>query len=1506
MATPRTPPTGLDHFHPAVAHWFAEAFPAPTDAQTGAWPAIAEGRNTLLLAPTGSGKTLAAFLIAIDRIMFPRQPRTDLRPGVRILYISPLKALGVDVQRNLRSPIAGVRAVANREGVPHHEPTVGIRSGDTPSADRQRMVREPPDILITTPESLYLMLTSRARDTLRTVNTVIVDEIHSMVGTKRGSHLFLSLERLEWLRRQADPEAAPMQRIGLSATQRPLEEVARLLGGGEATADAEVPVRPRPVEIIEAGRRKTLELTVEMPEEPDTDPEFTSGPAAGPQKAPSIWPSIHPRLVELVRAHTSTMIFVNSRRLAERLASAINELAGEELAAAHHGSIAKDTRLLIEDRLKRGQLPAIVATSSMELGIDMGAVDLVIQVAAPPSIASGIQRIGRAGHQVGVPSRGVIIPKYRGDLLACSAVIERMLQGEVEETFYPRNPLDVLAQQLVAMVALEGMKVDDAYALARSAAPFFDLPRSAFEGVLDLLSGRYPSDEFAGLRPRLTWDRLDGTISPRSGTQRVAIANGGTIPDRGLYGVFLADGSGGGSRVGELDEEMVFETHVGDVFRLGASSWRVLDITHDRVMVAPAPGEPARMPFWKGDGPGRPLEFGRAIGQLTRELTRMDPVEARERLTERHALDGRAADLLLEYLREQVEATEEAPSDRTIVIESFLDEVGDWRVTVMTPFGARVHAPWATAVTARLRNETAGEVDMMYTDDGMVFRLPESDAPPPAEAFLPRSDEVEDIVVRELGSTALFAAHFRENAARALLLPRRQPGRRTPLWIQRRRSADLLSVAAQYERFPILLETYRECLRDVFDITGLKKILADVERRAIRIRVAQTPAPSPFAASLLFNYTANFLYEGDAPLAERRAATLALDHAQLRELLGDAELRELLDADVVDQLALDLQRLAGDWPVRDPDGVHDLLLQLGDLTRDEIAARLGPDAGERLPHLDDWLRELTARRRIVPVGIAGETRYIAAEEAARYRDALGVVIPHGLPDAFLEPVADALADVVSRYARTHVPFHVTDAATRFGLGPAPVQAALHRLAARDRVLEGEFLPGGRGREWVDADVLRQLKRRSLARLRREVEPVDPERLGRFLVQWQGVDRPRRGLDGLLDVVEQIQGTPLPAADLERSILPARLEQYQPNDLDELCAAGEIVWQGIESLGSFDGRIALYLTDHAARLAPVPAPVEEELAARVRDLLQERGALFFDEIAGAVGGFRNDALDALWQLVWSGHVTNDTLAPVRALRRQRRGRAAARRERGRRAFRSRRSGILAGSEGRWSLFARGHQHHTPTARQAAIAAQLLERYGVVTREMVGAEGIAGGFSGLYPVFKAMEESGKIRRGYFVAGQGAAQFAAPGALDRLRERESEAPAQAIVLAATDPANPWGASLRWPERDDLPARPQRAGGARVIVQEGRLLGWLSRSGRNLIAFPREGQDILPALVEALVRIATSRRPVLIASVDGVPVDESTLAPLLREAGFIPSRHGYIRRVTTAETRDAAHQDA
>jgi ATP-dependent Lhr-like helicase len=1554
------PTASLRPFHPIVARWFASAFAEPTPPQARGWPVIARGDHTLLLAPTGSGKTLTGFLWAINRLMF--EPPPDPSARCRVLYLSPLKALAVDVERNLRAPLAGISRLAREEGVAHHVPEVAIRTGDTPAADRARFQRHPADILITTPESLYLLLTSNAREVLRSIHTVILDEIHAMVATKRGAHLALSLERLEHVAR------GPIQRIGLSATQRPLEEVARFLGGAAAPArqedvaaglpdavaaglvrqsvmpremtvgqvrrrrkeapadgtgaapegeihdqfaDDDAPTAWRPVTIVDAGRKRQLSLHIEVPVEDMarlTQVEaITSGPAAGGPKAPSIWAAIHPRLLEVIRAHTSTLLFVNSRRLAERLAAAINELAGETLVRAHHGSLAREQRVEIEDALKAGRLRGLACTSSLELGIDMGAVDLVVQIEAPPSVASGLQRIGRAGHRVDATSEGLIFPKYRGDLLACAAAVRAMREGRVEATHMPRNPLDVLAQQVVAMVAMDDWHVDALYDRLRQAAPFASLARPIYDGVLDMLSGRYPSDEFAELRPRLTWDRVAQTLTTREGAKRVAVANAGTIPDRGLYGVFLAGASSGTARVGELDEEMVFESRVGETFLLGASTWRIEDISHDRVLVSPAPGEPGKMPFWKGDGPGRPLEFGREIGALVRQLRREGPTEATDRLVRDHDLDARAATNLVQYLTEQDEATGAVPDDRTIVIERVRDELGDWRLCLLSPFGGQVLAPWAMAVMARLREQYGYDVETMWADDGFVVRFPEGDEPPDPQWLVPDADEVEGLVLRQLGSTSLFAARFRECAGRALLLPRRRPGKRAPLWQQRKRAQDLLGVAARYGSFPILLETYRECLRDVFDIPALVDILRAVQARQVRVVHVETPTPSPFAASLLFGYVANYLYDGDAPLAERRAQALTIDQAQLQQLLGSAELRDLLDADALAAVEAQVQCLLPDYRARTLDGVHDLLLRIGDLSPEQLRARaaddLPADAGEHL----------VRARRAVWLTVAGEARLVAIEDAARYRDALGIPLPAGVPETLLALQPQALRDLVSRYARTHGPFTTDDMATRFGLGHSTADLALRALLAEGRLLEGEFRPGGQQREWCDAQVLATVRRRSLARLRHAVEPVDLPALGRMLTQWQGVTRPRRGLDALLDVIETLQGVPLAASLLEREILPARLERYQPSDLDALISAGEVAWTGVEPLGEHDGRVALYLADHLPTLwrgAIAPAAAADPLDVREQAILaalDARGALFFAPLHEAAGGgFPQDTVDALWTLVWRGLVTNDTLQPLRAhvghATRERRGAA--------RPFRSRRVAPPT-AEGRWARLPVAAGSTTPTAWSAAMGQQLLTRYGLVTREVAGAEGLPGGFSAIYDVFRTLEEGGRIRRGYFVTGVGAMQFAAPAAVDLLRAlRTPPEAAEVAVLAATDPANPYGALVKWPDTPAGAGRgPTRSVGARVVFVDGHLTAWLGRGLKSfLVWLPEHEPDRsrhAEALARALPMTGTDRErraaSVLLGEINGGPAIDSPIRPFLEAAGFVATPQGLQWRETTSAATPA-----
>src|SRR5688572_15362616 len=1488
---PSSRPNSLSLFAAPVQTWFRSVFDAPTRAQNEGWAAIARGESTLILAPTGSGKTLAAFLSSLNTLMF--SPAPAARDRCRVLYISPLKALAVDVDRNLRAPLAGIARSADAAGVPFVEPVVALRTGDTPATERARFQRTPGDILITTPESLYLLLTSNAREALRSIETVIIDEIHALVPTKRGAHLALSLERLTRL------TGRPLQRIGLSATQRPLEEVARFLGGlarrssGGAKVAAErkkvarrrTESGPRPVTIVDASEPKRLHLRIEVPVEDlsrigQVEP-VASGPASATART-SIWSAIHPRLLELIRSHRSTLLFVNSRRLAERLAAAINDLAGETIARSHHGSLAREQRVDIEDQLKAGTLPALVATSSLELGIDMGAIDLVVQIEAPPSVASGLQRIGRAGHQVGAASEGVIFPKFRGDLLACAAVARSMHEGRVEATRYPRNPLDVLAQQVVAMVSMDDWDVDDLFAVVSQAAPFEGLNRSGFEGVLDMLSGRYPSDEFAELRPRITWDRVQSRLSARLGAKRLAVANAGTIPDRGLYGVFLATGEGRAVRVGELDEEMVFESRVGEVFVLGASSWRIEQITHDRVLVTPAPGQPGKTPFWKGESPGRPIELGLEIGALTRDLARLSIPSALTRLTSQHSLEPGAAENLVRYVRDQA-AAGALPDADTIVIERVRDELGDWRVCMLSPRGSRIHAPWCMAVVARIQQQLGLDVETMWSDDGMVVRFPDVDAPPDPQLMLPEPEEVEALVLRQLGSTALFAARFRENAGRALLLPKRKPGQRAPLWQQRKKATDLLAVASRFGSFPIVLETYRECLRDVFDMPALLDTLRAVQQRRVKVRIVDPETPTPFASSLMFSYVANFLYDGDAPLAERRAQALSVDPAQLRELIGDTDLRDLLDAADVAALELDIQRLSEARHARSADGLHDLLLEIGDLSDEELRARARPGV------VSDAVPLLQRARRIVEIPVAGEKRWIAVEDAARYRDALGAPLPVGLPASLLERVPEALVDLVSRYARTHAPFTTADVAARFGIGEGALGPPLSALQERGRVIHGEFTPGRREREWCDAGVLRQLRRRSVARLRREVEAVEPAALARFVVTWQGIHVDRTGPDALLDVIEQLQGAPIPASLLESEVLTARLPRYDPAWLDALAAAGEVVWVGVEPLGATDGRVALFLTDRARDLAP-PAAADDglvHLQAKALAWITSHGASFFAEIHEALGGgYPGDLVDALWDLVWTGRLTNDAFHALRA-----RVERPARRSRKAPVFRSRRL-VPRAAEGRWALTPSGRGRPVATAvRMTAVTRQLLARHGVLTREAVAAEHLPGGFASIYPALKAMDDAGQVRRGYFVSGLGATQFALPGALDLLRSRRQPDPdvAEVTTLAATDPANPYGTTLAWPITGAT-----RVVGATAVLVEGELAAYLARGRRELRVNwgprsedeprrSRVGRAIASALMEIAAQGPEDRKGMAIATINDEPSPEHPLAEWLRDAGFV-----------------------
>jgi len=1723
----------LERFSAATREWFAANFTAPTDAQAGAWDAISSGEHTLVVAPTGSGKTLAAFLWALDRLAHESMSGTDSGGGpsdgpspatgsergvgradvpgqrqsdaaserCRVLYISPLKALAVDVERNLRSPLVGIGHAAERLGLPRPQIRVAVRSGDTPAEERRAFTRHPADILITTPESLFLLLTSSAREALRSVETVIVDEVHAVAGTKRGAHLALSLERLDALLPR------PAQRIGLSATVRPIEEVARFLGGG------------RPVTQVVPPSHKRWDLSVVVPV-PDLGelgggPGPASGDLASPSAQPgSVWPHVEEKIADAIAAHRSTLVFVNSRRLAERLTARLNELwatrLGEDvepvprtildgpspqrdhtrishpspvalssdlishsavipdparsgastpratptevpafagmtdearrgddngtapdtrprpdtetaddngarttgtsttvdettelpvipgsapefpphtddpshdsppeglipsptpqspphtddsshdspplgvipgpapgplphgidltrppaqvmaqsaishgappvLARAHHGSVSREQRQLTEEDLKAGRLPAVVATSSLELGIDMGAVDLVVQVEAPPSVASGLQRVGRAGHQVGAVSSGIFFPKFRGDLVQTAVAVERMLAGQIESLHVPANPLDVLAQQIVAMVAMDAWQVDDLQALVRRAAPFAGLTRSVLASVLDMLAGRYPSEEFAELRPRLVWDRATDTLTGRRSAQRLAVTSGGTIPDRGLYGVFVA-GEGEGRRVGELDEEMVYESRTGDVIALGTTSWRIEEITHDRVLVSPAPGQAARLPFWKGDGLGRPAELGRAVGAFVREVAALKPKPARERLAAL-GLDQWASDNLLDYLAEQREAIGRLPTDRQIVVERFRDELGDWQVIVHSPFGAQVHAPWALVAAARLRERFGVEVQAMHADDGLVFRLPDTgwfgdDDEPAAdgrfalsellELIIPDPDEVAAEVTAQVGGSALFASRFRECAGRALLLPNRRPGHRQALWQQRQRSAQLLSVAAEYPDFPIVLEAVRECLNDVFDLPALVGLMTDIRSRKVSTVAVDTPRPSPFASSLLFGYVAQFLYEGDSPLAEKRAAALALDPTLLAELLGTAEglaLADLLDPDALTRTELELQHLVDARKARDADELTDLLRELGPLTGAALAVRCRePDAVPR------WLAQLESERRVL--ALAGD-RWVVVEDAARIRDALGVQLSPGVPDAFTEPVADPLGDLVGRYARSHAVFSAAEVAAALGIGPAVAKDVLARLVASGRVAIGELRPPGwvgpgrdrtlaEGPQYADARVLQLLRRRSLAALRDAVEPVAATDFAAFLPGWQGVGQ-RRGVDGLLQVVEQLAGVPVPASALESLVLPARVVDYSPALLDELTTAGEVVWQGHGALGANDGWVSL----HPAELAPLTLAAAEpgEADASATALLDALGSggLFFPALVERTSLPEQEVTRLLWELVWSGRVGNDSLAPLRSLLGSGKATHRAKPRPGRARFRPALSTAaltrrLAPPQvaGRWSALP--VPETDPTARALATAELMLDRYGIVTRGSVAAAEVPGGFAAIYRVLAAAEEAGRVRRGYFVEGLGAAQFGAVGAIDRLRAQArplDEGPGETLVLAATDPANPYGAALAWPARD-TGHLPGRKAGALVVLVDGRLVLYVERGGRTLLSFTEEEAALAPAaraLAQAVQRGVLGR--LTVAKVDGELAIGSTqpLAKALAGAGFVLTPQG------------------
>ncbi|MCG7455327.1 ATP-dependent helicase [Corynebacterium tuberculostearicum] len=1538
----------LDRFRPQVAQWFRDVFAAPTAVQEQAWEKISRGEHALVVAPTGSGKTLAAFLWALNNLV-EREGQLALpvgsgtagsAAGVKVLYISPLKALGVDVENNLRAPLTGIARTAENLGLDVPDISVGVRSGDTPSAERARQVRKPPDILITTPESAYLMLTSKAAGILKTVDTVIIDEIHALAGTKRGVHLALTLERLQQV-------AGDFQRIGLSATVRPLSAVSNFLGGN------------RPVEIVAPDAEKKWQLDVHVPvedmsdlptpEQGSTIGEMTvddaigiSAPSVDESALPtakSIWPYIEDDLYAEIMAHRSTLVFVNSRRTAERLTSRLNELYAAEhdpeslspatrrdpaqlmkqidvagkapavIARAHHGSVSKDERAMTETMLKEGTLKAVVATSSLELGIDMGAVELVVQVESPPSVASGLQRVGRAGHFVGAVSHGSFYPKHRADLVQSTLTVARMRAGLIEEMHTPRNPLDVLAQQTVAAVAAagdDGLDADEWYEMVRRAWPYRDLAREVYDSVLDLVSGVYPSTDFAELKPRVVYDRVTGVMTARPGAQRVAVTSGGTIPDRGMFGVFLYTGAGEGSggaprRVGELDEEMVYESRVGDVFTLGATSWRIEDITRDQVLVTPAPGHTGRLPFWNGDGAGRPYELGKALGEYRREV-----YSSPEAIAD---ADDNARSNIVAYLQEQNEATGVIPDEKTLVLERFRDELGDWRVVLHTPFGRPVNSAWALAVGARVGERTGMDPQAVAGDDGIVLRLPEAESEPDGSIFAFDADEIADIVAEQVGNSALFASRFRECAARALLLPRRNPGKRAPLWQQRQRAEQLLDVARKYPSFPIILETVRECVQDVYDVPALTEVMRELGHRRIRIAEVTTEQPSPFASSLLFNYTGAFMYEGDSPLAEKRAAALALDPALLAKLLGTVELRELLDPEIIAEVHAQLQRTDPARRARTTEEVADLLRVLGPIPVDEL--------GE---HTDVPLSALDKLgTRIMRVRIGGREHLAQAQDAPLLRDALGIPIPPGIP-AQVATISDALPQLVSRWARTRGPFVLRDLTEAFGIS---VSAAHTVLGALDGVVEGRYRQGVQEQEYCAAAVLKTIRSRSLAAARAATEPVSGATFARFLPEWHSIapagKRPAlRGADGVFSVIEQLAGVRLPASAWESLILPARVGDYSPTMLDELTSNGEVLIVGAGKAGAADPWIMLLPSDYAAQLAPETDAEGVSMVQRaILDVLGRGGGFLFADIAAEVPGTTEETREALWGLVEMGLVSPDSFAPIRTRLSSggsRSGRTAHRSKRrptrsrlrmGRTSFAQAQNAAGAGTPpdvmGRWSLAVSAATD--ATSRSVAHGEAWLDRYGVLTRGSVVAEDVLGGFALAYKVLSGFEESGKAMRGYVIDGLGAAQFSTPAIIDRLRGLADSPDVtgwpsgttepETFVLAACDPANPYGAALPWPQRDDADGKatggPTRSAGALVVLIDGLPIAHLTRGGKTLTTFIESLPDgidpaeVYPRLVSALTDMVArgALSPLVVEKCNGSPIHKTDVAAHLRDAG-------------------------
>lgn len=1462
----------LRSFHPAVREWFEKTYGEPTPPQAEGWPAIAAGRNVLILAPTGSGKTLAAFLQCLNWLYQRAEAGEDIDglSGVQVLYISPLKALNNDIYRNLELPLSGIKGAAAELGLTVPRLSAAVRTGDTPPDGRRAMMKKPPHILITTPESLFLMLSSAARRILRTVRFVIVDEIHALFPAKRGAHLSLCLEYLETL------TVRPFQRIGLSATQRPLGEVAAFLGGAG-----------RPVEIIDTGQRKSLDLRIELPV-PDL--------RVLPEK--TIWPEIYQRLLELVEQHRSTLVFVNNRHVAERVTANLNDLAGRDIARVHHGSVSREVRLEVEAMLKAGDLKCLVATSSLELGIDVGAIDLVVQVESPHEVARGLQRVGRAGHVVGLPSKGRIVPKTRADLLEAAVIAREMAGARIESMHAPKNCLDVLAQVIVGMAVEREWETSELFDVVRRAHGYAQLGREEFERVLAMLSGQIAGEEeFLEMRPRLYWDRLNGRVSASDTGKRLVYTSGGTIPDRGTYGVYLA---GSPVRLGELDEEFVFERRVGDRFVLGTNCWRVEEIRQDRVIVRPADGAPT-VPFWRGEGFGRRYELGLRVGAFLREMEqRLDEDDLAEHLQKECLLDADAARNLIAYLRGQREAVGVLPTDRRLVIEEFQDELGEWRVVLHSVFGQRVNAALAMLLVADLRQKRGIQVESVRMDDAIVFQCPAAAEPPDLDPAALVEEDLDGKIAELVGPLTLFGLLFRQNAARALLLPRGAFGKkRTPLWLSRLKAADLLQVVQKHEAFPIVTETYREILGDIFDVQGLNALLLGIRTGAVQVFRCRRMEPSPFAQPALFGLVASYLYEPDLPKAERRLHALSLDRGALDRVLGRTEARQVLDGREIARALSEIRHEEALGKEPTPDEVHAILLRLGEIDADD--AVLADCENQLLRLAADGRAVLAAwspsEKDAVATGISA---WLPAENLEDYKVALGPRLgplrcARGAEDdgeagsdcvaaRAVKSPAQAVEAVIRRYAGSRGLFTAAEVRARYGFPETEVLAILRRQEAEGRVVAGVFRSDGSSEEWCDAAFLQKVRRRSLARARREVEPREPEDFAAFLARWQGLGSPGSGVEGVRKALEQLGGLFLPAGNWEGGVLPARVSDYQAAILDQLIGSGFFRWFA-RGGGAGEVEVAFSQAGEAPWWGgnggsdregkpgspgdpgtPVGAVGEAILSA-----LESRGALFLPELWQMTSLSPQQTLDGLEELVLHGMVTNDTFGPIRHLLR--------RQAHGMRQRRPLALGALAAMAGmgRWSSLRHSAARRQPLPEN--LAEMLLARYGIVSREVAAADRIP--WRAVSPVYAEWEIAGRVRRGYFVRGLSGVQYGRSAAVEGLRVGPTAGLPEMLGLTARDPALAWGRLL--PSRDAAAPRGQNAvvvlrRGVPVLAGEGRPL-------RVTPIVPLETGALEAALRELFKPLkwtTPSGRKIEVEEYGGVPVLNSAVAETLATLGF------------------------